>query len=161
MRIHHFTVPALDPDRVASVLAEVLGARVVPLPHPRGTLLVYAGDSDGTAIEVWPAAMRGGVGASELAPSDLPLPEDWPHHGYVTTDASDADRVLAVFAREGWRAERVQNGPPGVGFSLVRGWIENHTGIEIADRAMRAEYEQFFARMVGRAVPGDRSARSP
>ena len=161
MRIHHFTVPARDPERVARVLAELLGARVIPLPHPHGTLLVYAGDSDGTAIEVWPAATRGGVGAQELELRDLPLPEDWPHHGYVTTDASDADRVLAVFAREGWKAQRVQNGPPGVGFSLVRGWIENHTGIEIADRAMRAEYEQFFARMVGRPSSEGQHARSP
>ena len=54
MRIHHVTVPARDPDRVANVLAEILGARVVPIPHPTGTLLVYAGDADGTAIAVWP-----------------------------------------------------------------------------------------------------------
>ena len=115
MRIHHFTVPARDPARVAAVLAEVLGARVIPLPHPVGTLLVYAGDSDGTAIEIWPAGTRGRIGAAELHVTELPLPEDWPHHGYVTTDATDADQVLAIFAREGWRAERVQNGPPGSG----------------------------------------------
>jgi catechol 2,3-dioxygenase-like lactoylglutathione lyase family enzyme len=151
MRIHHFTVPARDPARVAAVLAEVLGARVIALPHPVGTLLVYAGDSDGTAIEIWPAGTRGRIGAAELHVTELPLPEDWPHHGYVTTDATDADQVLAIFAREGWRAERVQNGPLGRGFSLVRGWIENHTGIEIADRPMRAEYERFFAQMVSQA----------
>jgi catechol 2,3-dioxygenase-like lactoylglutathione lyase family enzyme len=150
MRIHHFTVPARNPERVAAVLAELLGARVIPLPHPVGTLLVYAGDSDGTAIEVWPAGMRGRIGAAELHVTDLPLPEDWPHHGYVTTDATSADQVLASFAREGWRAERVHNGSPGGGFSLVRGWIENHTGIEIADSHMRAEYERFFAQVVSR-----------
>jgi len=144
MRIHHFTVPARDPERVARVLAEVLGAHVVPLPHPRGTLLVYAGDADGSAIEVWPAAMRAGVGDRELTARDLPLPEAWPHHAYVTSDACDSDTILAVFAREGWRAERVHNGPPGAGFGLVRGWIENHTGIELGGSDMRAEYERFF-----------------
>jgi catechol 2,3-dioxygenase-like lactoylglutathione lyase family enzyme len=154
MRIHHFTVPAHDPERVAAVLAELLGARVIPLPHPQGNLLVYAGDEDGTAIEVWPAATRGGVGDHDLGFRDLPLPEAWPHHGYVTTEASDGERVLAVFAREGWKAEKVRNGPPHAGFSLVRGWIENHTGIEIADRQMRDEYEKFFASVVGRASPG-------
>jgi hypothetical protein len=151
MRIHHFTVPARDPEHVAAVLAELLGARVIPLPHPHGTRLVYAGDTDGTAIEVWPAGTRGGVGDHELQVRDLPLPEDWPHHGYVTTEASDADRILAVFAREGWKAQRVHNGPPHGGFSLVRGWIENHTGIEIADGEMRGQYERFFAEVVGRA----------
>ena len=59
--------------------------------------------------------------------------------------------MLAIFAREGWRAERVQQRPARPGFSLVRGWIENHTGIEIADRPMRAEYERFFAQMVSQA----------
>src|SRR5215468_8068450 len=84
MRIHHFTVPAHDPKRVASLLAELLGARVVPMPHPQGSLLVYAGDTDGSAIEVWPAATRGVVGSHELELSNLPLPDAWPHHSFVT-----------------------------------------------------------------------------
>jgi hypothetical protein len=75
MRIHHFTIPAREPERVARVLAELLGARVIPLPHPKGNLLVYAGDADGSAIEVWPAATRGTLGDNELAQRDLPLPE--------------------------------------------------------------------------------------
>jgi catechol 2,3-dioxygenase-like lactoylglutathione lyase family enzyme len=151
VRIHHFTVPARDPARVASALAEILGARVIPLPHPHGTLLVYAGDSDGSAIEVWPAAMRAGVGDHELAARDLPLPEAWPHHAYVTSDVCDSDAILAVFAREGWRAEQVQNGPPQAGFGLVRGWIENQTSIEIGGREMRAQYERFFREVAARA----------
>jgi hypothetical protein len=151
MRIHHFTVPAHDPNRVAAALAEILGGRVVPLPHPHGTLLVYAGDRDGSAIEVWPAALRVDPTANELALRDLPLPEAWPHHAFVTSDACSSDAILAIFAREGWRAERVQNGPPGRGFSLVRGWIENHTGIELGGSDMRAEYERFFE-MIGGAA---------
>ena len=152
MRIHHFTVPASDPGRVARVLAEVLGARVVPLPHPQGTLLVYGGDSDGTAIEVWPAALRAGVEGRELVLRDLPLPDAWPHHAYITSETSDTASVLAAFAREGWRAEAVHNGPPHGGFSLVRGWLENRTMIEIGGSDMRAEYERFFRELVAREV---------
>ena len=152
MRIHHFTVPAREPERVARALAEMLGARVIPIPHPRGTLLVYGGDSDGSAIEVWPATLRGEFG-QELELRDLPLPEAWPHHAYVTSEVSDPDRVLAVFAREGWKAEKVRNGPPHAGFSLVRGWIENHTGIEIGNSAMRAEYERVFSQLAAPAAP--------
>ena len=151
MRIHHFTIPAREPERVARVLAELLGARVIPIPHPRDTLLVYAGDSDGTCIEVWPAKMRGEVGADEPELRDLPLPQAWPHHAYLTADHCDPDRVVAAFAREGWKAEKVRNGPPQAGFSLVRGWIENHTGIELGGSEMRAEYERFFE-MVGGAA---------
>jgi hypothetical protein len=123
----------------------MLGARVIPLPHPQGTLLVYANDSDGSAIEVWPASLRGEVGAHELQHRDAALPEAWPHHSYVTSESFDVDRVLAIFEREGWTAQQVHNGPPSSGFSLVRGWIENHTGIELGGSAMRAEYEQFFS----------------
>jgi len=151
MKIHHFTVPARDPERVARVLAEVLGARGIPIPHPEGTLLVYSGDPDGTAIEVWPATTRGDVGGDELELRDLPLPEAWPHHGYVTSDVSNADQVVAAFAREGWKAHKVHNGPPHSGFALVRGWIENHTTIEIGGREMREQYERFFREIVTRA----------
>ena len=151
MRIHHFTVPAHDPAKVAAALAEILAARVVPLPHPPGTLLVYAGDPDGTAIEVWPANLRADQSARELTPRELPLPEAWPHHAFVTSDACTSEGILAIFAREGWRAESVHNGPPGAGFGLVRGWIENHTTIELGGCDMRAQYERFFETMGGGA----------
>ena len=142
MKIHHVTLPARDPAQVARVLAELLGARVLPMPHPPGCLLVHAGDPDGTAIEVWPAALRGGARDQELSPRDLPLPESWPHHAFVTSDVADVDHILATFAREGWRAERVHNGGPSGGFGLVRGWIENQTTIELGGREMREQYEQ-------------------
>jgi hypothetical protein len=144
MRIHHFTVPARDPQRVARALAEILDARVIPMPHPHGNLLVYAGDADGSAIEVWPAALRGSADGRELELRELPLPEAWPHHAYITSDACDPQRVLEIFAREGWQAALVHNGPPHAGFDLVRGRIENQTPIEIGGREMRAQYERFF-----------------
>jgi|SRR4051812_45397921 len=147
MRIHHVSMPAQDPPRVAAVLAELLGARVVPIPHPTGTLLVYAGDSDGTAIEIWPANLRFDASAHDLRPSDLPLPEAWPHHCFVTSAACDTRTILAVFTREGWRAEHAHNGPPEAGFSLVRGWLENRTAIEIGGSDMRRQYENFFQTM--------------
>ena len=153
MRIHHFTVPAQDPTRVARVLAEILGARVVPLPHPVGTLLVYADDSDGTAIEVWPAAARAGLGDRELSLTELPLPDAWPHHAYITSEACDADGILAVFARERWHAEAVHNGPPRGEFGLVRGWLENQVVIEIGGSEMRAQYERFFRDVVAGSSP--------
>src|SRR3954454_1175136 len=102
MRIHHVTVPARNPEHVARVLAEIFGGRVIPIPHPRDTRLVYADDGDGTVIEVWPAGMR--IGAEgELDVTDQPLPEAWPHHAYLTSDHAEPDRVLAIFAREGWK----------------------------------------------------------
>ena len=151
MRIHHFTVPAREPSRVAAVLAEVLGARVLSLPHPVGTLLVYADDQDGSAIEVWPAELRINSAHTDLEPRDLPLPEAWPHHAYVTSDACDTETILAIFEREGWWAELAHNGPPNGGFSLVRGRIENHTAIELGGSDMRQQYEAFVGMTARRA----------
>ena len=150
MKIHHVTIPAKDPERVARVLAELFGAKVIPLPHPQGNLLVYAGDADGSAIEVWPASTRGPVGADHLTQSDLPLPEEWPHHAYVTSETCTVDQILEVFAREGWTAKTVHHGPPHAGFGLVRGWIENQICIEIGGAEMRAQYETFFREAMSR-----------
>lgn len=147
MRIHHVTIPALEPMRVASALAELLGGRVVPMQHPPDCLLVYAGDSDGSALEVWPAGLRGGPETGALETTELPLPEAWPHHAYVTSDTCDTQEILAVFAREGWRAELVHNGPPQAGFSLVRGWIENRTQIELGGSELRTQYERCAAEL--------------
>ena len=151
MKIHHITIPAQDPQHVARILAELLGARVAPMPHPPGCLLVHAGDPDGTAIEVWPAALRAGAGDKELVPRDLPLPASWPHHAFITSEVADVDRILSTFAREGWRAERVHNGGPGGGFGLVRGWIENQTTIELGGLEMRQQYERTCAAMADHA----------
>jgi hypothetical protein len=70
----------------------------------------------------------------------------------VTSDACDTDAILAVFAREGWKAEQVHNGPPNAGFGLVRGWIENQTTIEIGGSDMRGQYERFFREVGARPV---------
>jgi hypothetical protein len=83
----------------------------------------------------------------------LPLPERWPHHAYLTSDACDCDQILAIFAREGWTAHKVHNGAPHAGFSLVRGWIENYASIEIGTAEMRAQYERFFQDLKARAQP--------
>ena len=101
---------------------------------------------------MWPAALRAGKSGQELELRDLPLPEAWPHHAYVSTDASDSDRSLAIFAREGWEAERVHNGPPGGGFSLVRRRIEDHTSMEIVGTEMREQYERFFRDLTARGA---------
>ena len=92
--------------------------------------------------------MRARLGEPDLRLTDLPLPEEWPHHAYISSDACDADRILAVFAREGWKAEVRR--PARRGFSLVRGTIENHTSVEFVRADMRAEYERFFAEVVNR-----------
>ncbi len=143
MRIHHVTMPASNPAHVAGVLAELVGGRVFPMPHPAGAHLVYAGDDDGTLLEIWPAGARAAPGEHHVADDGSPLPPRWPHHGLVSLDADEAT-ILSVFEREGWPAEKVYQGPPGRGFTLIRGWIEKHQVIEFATPEMAAEYSSFI-----------------
>ena len=146
MRIHHFTIPATNTELVASALAELFGGKIIPVGHPTGSLIVYAGDADGSCIEVWPASTRADVGNHRTEQRDVPLPSGWPHHAYVTTEHASTEQILAMFERHGWKADKVKNGPPnGPGFELVRGWIENQTVIELGGADMRAQYEAFFA----------------
>ena len=150
MRIHHVTVPAHDPARVADVLAEMLRRARHPAPPPDGTLLVYAGDTDGTAIEVWPAgfARRWGDPICSCATSRCP------RTGPTTpsSPATPRHRARAGDLRPRRLAGRARpQRPAQAGFSLVRGLIENHTPIEIGDREMRVEYERFFAEIIRHA----------
>lgn len=146
MKIHHVTMPAFDPPKVAAVLAELSGGRAVPMPHPEDAWLVYAGDEDGTLLEIWPAATRAGVLEHATHLEDLPPPARWPHHAYVSVPTDEAT-ILRVFEREGWPAEKVHQGPPHSGFTLIRGWIEKQQVIELATAEMAAQYAGFIRAM--------------
>ncbi len=110
MKIHHVTLPAFDPPHVAAVLAELVGGKVFPMPHPAGSKVVYAGAEDGTLLEVWPAGSRADVG-SHVANEDVAPPARWPHHAYLSVEADEAtilpsSRARAFPPRRSTRARR-------------------------------------------------------
>ena len=52
--IHHISIAAKDPRRVAEVIAELWQTRSLPFPPVPGSFIVIADDGRGTAIEVVP-----------------------------------------------------------------------------------------------------------
>ena len=52
--IYHASIPAMDPERVASVLAELLSGKSFDFHAFRKSRIVVTGDEHGTAIEVYP-----------------------------------------------------------------------------------------------------------
>jgi hypothetical protein len=143
MNIHHFTLPARDPERVARVLAELTGGTIAAMPHPHGAWIVADPDEPSTLLEVWPANARAEVGNSRVVQTDDPAPPRWPHHAYVSVPAS-IDSIKSVLDREGWTYEVAWNGAPnGPGFELVRAWIEDHAVIEFASPEQLAQYREF------------------
>src|SRR3954470_10694619 len=60
--IHHLSIAARDPQRAASVLAELMGGKSVPFPPNPGSFFALQLDDHGSGVEVYPAG-------TELAPN--------------------------------------------------------------------------------------------
>ncbi|MGE5146591.1 MAG: hypothetical protein ACM3N5_07565 [Candidatus Eiseniibacteriota bacterium] len=146
--IHHASIPARDPHRVATVLAELIGGRVYPFPPLPGAYQVVSGDARGTMLEIYPDGVR-------LEPTDgiftpTTPPAYHPFHILLSVPAGRAD-IERIGAREGWRTDFSVAGyrgqPPA--FQLYRMWVENRLLVEFIPDSMVGEYERFmqFARL--------------
>jgi len=155
--IHHLSLPAGDPAHVVQVLAELLGGEVSRFGPYADSFIAWAGDADGTAIEVYPVG-------TELFPDHADGQAQFRHNqnasGYTATHAAisverETHCVLALAAREGWRAIELSRGS----FRVIEFWIENRVMLEVLTPAMAAEYRAAAAKH-RREVPGTRGARS-
>ena len=66
MKIHHATFPTTNPQHVARVHGELLGADAMPMPHPSGAWMVVDRDDSTTLLELWPVGHR----VAEAGPPD-------------------------------------------------------------------------------------------
>lgn len=138
--IYHLSIAAKDPQRVASVLAEVWRGEVQPFPPiATGSLAVMAGDDRNSMIEVYPHGTElvpgegdaDCIGRANPAASALSAT-----HAALATPLS-ADEVMAIAEREGWIAKYRKRG--GL-FGVVEFWLENTTMMEFLTADMAAEY---------------------
>ena len=136
--IHHLSIPARDPARVAAVLAELLGGPVTGFGPWPGGFIAWAGDAVGTAIEVYPAGTEmlpdPGGGQARFRTARAPSP-------YVATHAAvsvprDMETILRIAGREGWHAAVLSRGPHDV----VEFWIENAVMLELMTPEMAAAH---------------------
>ena len=85
--IHHVSIPAREPQRVAEVLAELMDGKCFPFGPLEGAFMAASGDAHGTMIEVYP----------ERATLDIPdrddqvvfgenqaPPRTWPFHVFLS-----------------------------------------------------------------------------
>jgi hypothetical protein len=146
--IHHVSIPAHEPQRVAEVLAELMRGTCLPFGPLEGAFMAASGDEHGSMIEVYP----------ERATLDIPKNDDqvvfgenaapprtWPFHVLLSVPL-EADEVERIGAREGWRAKTFGRGMQGRKpfFRVVEFWIENRLMIEVVSPAMAREYETFL-----------------
>lgn len=140
--LFHVSIDARDPQRVASVLAELFGGEATPFPPvAEGSWIALAGDDRNTAIEVYP---RG----TELmeAPGDadaLGVPGEGrlcaTHFAMATTLSQE--QVFAVARREKWPAKYRKRGGA---FGVVELWFEGDRMVEVMTAEMQAEYLASF-----------------
>ena len=145
--IHHVSIPARDPRRVAEVLAEVMGGKCLPFGPLEGAFMAAAGDPHGTMIEVYPEEATLDIPAADdqVVFGKQAPPRSWPFHLLLSVPKS-REEVEAIGAREGWRAKTFARGFPGQKpfFHLIEFWVENRVMVEVAPPEMAAEYETFL-----------------
>lgn len=146
--IHHVSIPARDPVRVAAVLAELMGGRDYPFPGPLpGARMAVSGDPYGTMIEVYPdtAVMAPGAGDAPAAYGTAEAPAVSGFHVLISVP-HDRDGIERIGAAAGWRTRwfaRAAPGKPPV-FHVMELWVENRFLLEVVPAEMVAGYERYM-----------------
>ncbi|HEX5318326.1 MAG TPA: hypothetical protein VFW46_04160 [Stellaceae bacterium] len=138
--IHHLSIAAREPQRVADALAEMMGGKAVKFPPNPGSFFALQLDDHGSGVEVYPAGTvlepGGEVGGG--------FAKTGPTSGYRATHfalsvKTDAKKVEAIAQREGWQCYTCNRGP----FHVIEVWIENESMVEILPPEFAAEYVAF------------------
>lgn len=147
--IHHISIPAQDPLRVAAVLAELMGGRDYPFTGPLpGARMAVSGDPHGTMIEVYPdsVVMAPGEGEEPVHYTrDAASPRHVPFHALISVPL-DRAAIERIGAREGWRTRffgRAPAGKPPV-FHLLEFWVENRILLEVVPAENAGIYERYM-----------------
>jgi hypothetical protein len=146
--IHHVSIPAGEPQRVAEVLAELMNGKCFPFGPLEGAFMAVSGDANGTMFEVYPERttleIPGGDDQVVFAENPAP-PQTWPFHVLLSVPR-EAEEVERIGAREGWRAKTFGRGVPGQKpfFHVIEFWLENRLMIEVATPAMAQQYLDFL-----------------
>lgn len=142
--IHHVSIPAREPQRVAEVLAELMGGRCVPFSPLEGAFMAMSGDEHGSMIEVYPerATLEIPQDDQQVVFGEHAPPRAWPFHVLLSVPRS-REEIEQIGERAGWRTKTFGRGIPGQKpfFHVIELWIENRLMIEVASPDMAEEYE--------------------
>lgn len=140
--IHHISIPASHPQRVAEALAKIWGGTAVPFPVNPGSYMALSHDEYGTMIEVYPLGTElvPGSGEQQVQFSQNTHPSQFhPVHAAISVNTSQA-QIEEVAVQEGWRVLRCQRGH----FEVMEFWIENHLMLELLTPEMASQYLGFI-----------------
>lgn len=133
--IHHLSIAARDPHRVATVFAEIFGGGlVVPFRPNRGSFMVFQLDDVGTEIEIHPLGTTLEADEPGFAHTARDSGRTATHFA-MSVQASTA-QIVEIAARQGWLCRRTQRAE----FPLVELWIENEALCELLPPDCAAQY---------------------
>jgi hypothetical protein len=138
--LHHISIPATDPVRVARVLARLMKGKAYPFPPVEGAYIAVNFDEYGTAIEVYPidTDIRFAPGHPEFFASGT-APVATAFHAALSVPLNP-DEIEWLAGQEGWRVQLCDRGP----FHVIELWLENCFLIELLPPEFAAEYLQFL-----------------
>jgi hypothetical protein len=140
MMIAHCSIPAYDPKRVATVLAEILEGETIRFP-PAGPDGWMAWSRDGDIeIEVVPRGALITLEADQGNWRPGGVSQKFSEvHVAVCVDRPEAE-IIAIAERAGWPARHCERG--GGYFSLVEVWVEGAFMIEFLDPGQTQIYKE-------------------
>lgn len=153
--LFHLSFTARDTDRVAAVVAELLGATVVACPSPpfpAGSRFVCCFDDRGTLLEILPAGTtyRPGPGGMPLAAAGDPgASTGGAVHGLFLTRLP-LERIQEIARREGWPCGLVEPGP----FKVIALWLEGDQLLELITPELLPDYVAFYGAAGRHALDG-------
>jgi hypothetical protein len=162
--IHHISLFVREPERVAGVLAELLGGYAGPFVGGiPGGWIVYSDDEFGTGIEIYPEQTTLVPGQGEAAATVVQRepPPSVGFHAFVSVKV-DRTAIERIGAREGWRTRHFWRGPSGVRlFELYEFWVENRILLELATEDRLASYLTIANGAANGRLLDARKARGP
>lgn len=135
--IHHLSIAAREPERVAGMLAKLMGGVMLP---DAGNFFACQLDEHGSAIQVYPLGTElqpGGANGGRFVMKEAGSGFG-PTHVALSVSA-DPDTVERIALDEGWQCFRCGRGP----FHVIEVWIENETMMEILPPEYAQEYLEF------------------
>lgn len=136
--IFHASLEADDPQRAATVMAEILGGEAYPFPFVgEGSWVAMAGDDRGTIIEFYPRGTEMHPAADGAVGNSAPQRRHGPVHLAIGTPL-DAETVVRIAKWEGWHVQLCERA--GGAFSLIEVWFDNCQLIEVLTAEMQQDY---------------------
>ncbi len=139
--IHHISIDAQDPLRVARVLAEIWQGKVYQFLVP-GSYLVMPFDNYGTHIVVFKSGdvWIPGTAATAAKVSQMTPIEFVSSHAAISVPI-DHQQIEQIGQREGWRVLTRHKGE-AIPFSATEFWVENRYLFEFFSPEFAPQYQQ-------------------